>query len=64
MRVVSTSCQQCDDVIKSFLGGSISGEIDFEEMIKMFSVRKANAKVKKEEQRKERDTETPKMSRK
>jgi len=36
--------QQCDDVIKSFLGGSISGEIDFEEMIKMFSHRKSNPK--------------------
>jgi len=36
--------QQCDDVIKSFLGGSISGEIDFDEMIKMFAHRKSNAK--------------------
>lgn len=36
--------QQCDDVLKSFLGGRISGEIDFEEMIKMFAHRKSNAK--------------------
>jgi len=36
--------QQCDDVIKSFLGGNISGEINFEEMIKMFAHRKSNPK--------------------
>ena len=40
------SHQQCDDVIKSFLGGNISGEIDFEEMIKMFAHRKSNEKVR------------------
>lgn len=36
--------QQCDEVIKCFLGGNIYGEIDFEEMIAMFSHRKSNAK--------------------
>jgi len=36
--------QQCDDVIKAFLGGNITGEIDFEEMIQMFAQRKSNPK--------------------